>query len=87
MGADLGLHHLGNPNAYAPNGQLLTTLEHHHPVPIELILHGGQSLVVSDHSQSLQLTSLGKSLPLTCQQRSRLNYKRTVYSAHMKSAP
>ena len=41
-------------------------------------------LVFSGHSQSLQLTGLGKSLLLACQQQSRLNYKRRVYSAHMK---
>ena len=36
------------------------------------------------HSQSLQLTGLGKSLPLTCQQQSKLNYKRRVHPTHMK---
>ena len=41
-------------------------------------------MVVSGHSQLLQLTGLGKSLPLTCQQQPRLNYKRRVYSAHTK---
>ena len=41
---------------------------------------------VGGHSQSLQLTGLGKSLPLTCQQQPRLNYKR-VYSAHKKGTP
>ena len=35
--------------------------------------------------QSLQLTGLGKSLQLTCQQKSRLNYKRRVYPAHKAS--
>ena len=41
--------------------------------------------MVSGHSQSLQLlTGLGKSLPLICQQQPRPNYKRRVYSAHMK---
>ena len=40
--------------------------------------------MVSGYSQSLQLTSLGKPLPLTCQQQLRLNYKRRVYSAHTK---
>ena len=85
--ADLGLHHLGNPRARAPSGQLQTTSEHHHPAPAQLIIHRGQRLVVSGHSQSLQLTGLGKSLPLTCQQQPRLNYKRRVYSAHMKGAP
>ena len=43
--------------------------------------------MVSGHNQSLQLTGLGQSLPLTCQQQPRLNYKRRVYSAHMKGAP
>ena len=33
----------------------------------QLILHGRQRLVVSGHSQSLQLTDLGKSLPFTWQ--------------------
>ena len=42
--------------------------------------------VVSGHSQSLQLTGLGKFFPLSCQQPSRLNYKRRVYSAHRKGA-
>ena len=59
----------------------------HHPVPEQLILHGRQRLMISGHSQSLQLTGLGKSLPLTCQQQPRLNYKRRVYSAHAKGTP
>ena len=42
--------------------------------------------MVSGHSQSLQLTALGKSLPLTYQQQPRLNYKK-VYSAHTKGTP
>ena len=88
VGADLGLHHPGNPRANAPSGQLQSTSEHHHPVPVQLlILHREQRLVVSGHSQSLQLTGLGKSLPLIWQQQPRLNYKRRVYSAHTKSAP
>ena len=33
VGANLGLHNLGNLRASAPNGQLQTTLEHHHPAP------------------------------------------------------
>ena len=33
-------------------------------------------MVVSGHSQSFQLTGLGKSLSLICQQQPRLNYKR-----------
>ena len=41
-------------------------------------------MVVSGHSQSLQLTGLGKSLPLTCPQQPRLNYKRKVHSANRK---
>ena len=44
-------------------------------------------MVVIGHSQSLQLTGLGKSLQLICQQQPRLNYKRRVYSAHTKGAP
>ena len=44
-------------------------------------------MVVSGHSQSLQLTGLGKSFPLICQQQPRLNYKRRVYLAHMKGIP
>ena len=86
VGADLGLHHSGNPRASIPSRQLQTMSEHHHLAPTQLILHGWQRLVVSGHSQSLELTGLGKSLPLTCQQQSRLNYKRKVYSAHMKGA-
>ena len=41
---------------------------------------------VSGHSQSLQLTGLGKYLPLTCQQHQRTTTRRgrRVYSAHMK---
>ena len=62
-------------------------MEHHHPAPAQLILHGGWMFVVSSHSQSLQLTGLSKSLPLICQQQSRLNYKRKVYSANMEVAP
>ena len=83
---DLGLHHPRNPKANAPSGQLQTTLEHHHPGPAEIILHGGWRLVVNGHSQTLPLTGLDKSLPLTCQQQPRLAYKGRVYSAHMKGA-
>ena len=86
-GADHGLHHPGNPRACAPGGQLQTTLEYHYPAPAQLILHRGQRLVVSGHSQSLQLSGLGKSFPLTCQQQSKLNYKRRVYSAHVDGTP
>ena len=85
--ADLGLHQPENPRASTPSGQLQTVLDHHHPYPVQLILHRGQRLVVSGHNQSLQLTGLGKSLPLICQQQARLNYKRRVYSAHKKGAP
>ena len=70
-----------------PNGQLQTRSEHHHSAPAQLSLHGRRSLVVRGHSQPLQLTGLGKSLPLTYQQQSRLNYKRWVYSAHTKGTP
>ena len=52
LGADLALQHRGNPRA---RGQLQTTLEHHHSAPAQLILHRGWRLVVSGHSQSLQL--------------------------------
>ena len=79
---DLGLYHPGNPRACAPSGQLLTMSEHHHPARAQLIFHGGPRLMASGYSQSLQLTGLGKSLLLTCQQQSRLNYKRRVYSTH-----
>ena len=81
---DLGLHHLENPRASPPSGKLQTTWELYHPAPAQLILRRGQRVVVSGHSQSLQLTGLGKSLPLICQQQQRLNYKRRVYSAHTK---
>ena len=87
VGADPGLHYLGNLRDCAPSGQLQTTVEYHHPALAQLILHGGQSLVVSGHSQFLQLTGLGKFLPLICQQQPSLNYKRRVYSTHMKGAP
>ena len=82
---DLGQYHPGNLRACAPSGQLQTMLGHYHPAPTHLILHRGWRLVVSGHNQSLPLTDLGKSLPLTCQKKSRLNYKRRVYSAHKKS--
>ena len=87
VGADLGLHHPGSPRAWAPSGQLQTTSENHHPAPAHLIIHCGWRSVASGHSQSLQLTILGTSLPLTCHQQLRLNYKRKGYSAHMKVAP
>ena len=87
VGADLGLHHLGNARGSTASRQLQIMLEHHHPAPAQLILHGGWRLVVSGHSQSLLLTGLGNFIPLICQQQSRLNYKRRVYSAHMKGTP
>ena len=40
--------------------------------------------MISGHSQSLQLTGLGKHFALSSQQQSRLNYKTRVYSAHTK---
>ena len=82
VGADFELHHLGKP--CAPNGWLQTMSEHQHPDPAQLILHKEQMLVVSGQNQSLQLTGLGKSLSLTCQHQSRLNYKCKLYSAHTK---
>ena len=87
VGADLGLYHLGSPRAYTPSGQLQTMSEHHHPVPTQLILHRGWMLVFSNQSQFLQMTSLAKSLPLSCQQQSKLNYNRRVYSVHKKGTP
>ena len=86
VGTDLGLPHAGNPRACTPSRQLQTMSEHHHPAPAELILHRGWNLVVSGHSQALQLTGLGKPLPLTFQQQPRLNYKRRVYAANMENA-
>ena len=65
--ADLGLHQPRNPRACAPSEQLQTMSEHHHPAPVQLILHGGWRLVIHGHSQSLQLTGLCKSLPLIFQ--------------------
>ena len=44
-------------------------------------------MVVSGHSQSLQLTGLGKSFPLICEQQSKLNYKRRLYSVYKQGAP
>ena len=81
VGADLSLHHLGNPTTCIPSGELQTKMEHHHPAPTKL------KLVISGHSQSLQLTDLGKSLPLICQQQPKLSYKRRVYATHMKDTP
>ena len=76
----------GNPRTNKPSAQLQIKSEHCHPAPAQRILHRGWRLVVSGHSQYLQLTGLGKSLPSICQQQSRLNHKRRVYSAHMKGA-
>ena len=87
LGADLALHHVGNPRACASSGELQTTSKRHHPAPAQLILHGVWRLVFSGHSQSLQLTGLGKSLPLVYQKQSRLNYKRRAYLFHMKGVP
>ena len=87
MGDDLGLHHPENPKASTLSGQLQTMSEHHFPAPAQLILHRVPRLVVGGHSHSLRLTGLDKSLPLTCQQQSMLNYKKRVYSAHMKGTP
>ena len=86
-GADPGLHHLGNPRASAPSGQVQTTSEQHLSAPAQLILHGRQRLVVSGHSLFLQLFGLGKSLPLIYKQKPRLNYKRRVYSVQTKAIP
>ena len=41
-------------------------------------------MVSSGHSKSLQLTGLDKSLPLICQQKPKLKYKRRVYSAQKR---
>ena len=95
VGSDLRLYHPGYPRARLPSRQVQAIFEHHHPAPAQLILHGGGReedgegwrLMVRSHSQSLQLTGLGKSLPLTCQQHSRLNYKRRVHPAHTEGAP
>ena len=87
MRADLGCTTKETPGASEPSGQLQTQLKHHHPAPTQLIPCGRQRLVISGHSQSLQLTGLGKSFPLVCQQQPKLNHKRRVYSAHTKGAP
>ena len=79
VGADLGLNPLGNPRACAPTGQLQTMLEHHAPALAHLILLEGWRLVFSGQHQSYQLTGLSVSLPWTCQQQPRLNFKR-VYT-------
>ena len=83
VGADHGLHHLGNPRASAPSGQLQTMSENHHPAPAQLIFHRGQKLVVNGHSQSLKLTGLGKTLPDIFQQQPRLTYK-SILSPHSR---
>ena len=87
MGVDLGLYCPGNPRANAPSGQLQTMSEHHHPALHSRSSMEGRGCVVIGHNQSLQMTGLGKSLPLICQQQPRLNYKRRVYSARMKGIP
>ena len=43
--------------------------------------------MVSGHSQWLQLTGLGKFLPLIFQQQPMLSYKRRMFSAHTKGIP
>ena len=83
MEADLGLYHLGNPRACTPSGQLQTTLEHH---PITSTSHGGRWLLARGQPV-LQLSGLGKSLPLTYLWQSRLIYKRREYSAHTEGTP
>ena len=80
VGAELALHHPGNPGACAHSGQLQIVSENHHPAIAQLILHGGGRLAVSGHSQSLQLTGLGKSLPLICQQPPRLLFQKNDWS-------
>ena len=88
VGAVHGLHYQRHLRACTPSRQLQTTLEHHHPTPAQLILHGAWRLGVSGHSQSLQLTGLGiPPRPLTCQQQPRLNDKRRVYCTHIVGAP
>ena len=83
VGADLGLHYLGNPG---PAHIVDSYIGAPSPCPCTADPPQGQRVVVSGHSQSLQLTGLGKYLQLTCQQKSRLNYKRRVYSAHTTGA-
>ena len=81
VGVDLG-------TIQEPQGQgTHWTATDHIRAPPQLILHGRERLVVSDHSHSLQLTGLGKFLLLICQKQPRLNYKRMVYSARTKSTP
>ena len=65
---ELTLAHLGNSRTYETSGQLQTMSEYHQPASAQLILHRRCRLVVNGHSQSLQLTGLDKSLPLTSQQ-------------------
>ena len=80
---------------FMPSGPGQNTSRHPSPSEIspvlwarvQLIFNGGQRFVVSGHSQFLQLTGLGKSLPLTCQQQSRLNHKRKVYSVYKEGEP
>ena len=82
--ADLGLYHSGNPRVCTPRRQLQSTLEYH---PTTSTSHGGRWLLARGHSQAYQLSGLGKSLPLTCQQQSGLIYKRREYLAYMKDTP
>ena len=67
MGADLGLHHLGNPSASTPSGQLQTTSEQHHHLAPGTADPPQRAEVGGQWSQSILATDLGKSLPLTCQ--------------------
>ena len=64
-------------DTYRP-GQSTTTLPLHNWSFVEAEA-GGQWT-----QPALAADSLGKSLPLTCQHQSRFNYKKRVYSAHMK---
>ena len=57
------------------------------PFPCTQTLHRVRRLVVTRHSQSLQLTGLVKSLPLTCQRQSRLNFRSRAYSVHTEGTP
>ena len=54
---------------------------------VEEISSPSQFLLKNPHMELLRFTGLGKSYPQTCQQQSRLNYKRRVYSAHTKGTP
>ena len=81
VGADLGLHNLGNPKAKAPSGPpSLCPCTADPPQRAEVCGQWSQPI-------SLQLTGLGKSLPLNSQQQPRVIYTRRVYSAHRKGTP